>query len=473
MSGNTRPKLWPLHRVATVYLGMIIIVLCSSLFYTLHLLGDANSMMERSQKQAVLAIDEINEVLHTRIPFQQLLSEILTQSIIFEDQIELLVVSRHNDFTKVIDLNTSLHQSYLALLESERPFLSAELNQRLLENIATIVDLSGEIMGFKDHNELTQIYWDTQEVFSETVSDLHEAHLTLKLENDALRKLVGEQSYLVEQSLKESEAMHNRPIYFISGNILLSIILPVAFNIIFFYLLMCRISKLDQYVLDISQENFSLPPFRSKDKIGRLALRLNYLGKTIHQLLSTSREHAVKAEDEKNEAVMQARVDPLTGLYNRRYFNEVLERMPLDKQTNQQAFLIFLDLDNFKYVNDDLGHDAGDILLTVVATRLRNTLRPDDVIARIGGDEFAAIVFCDSKAMDIVASRILENISQPIEIYDSNVDVSVSVGISEINADTAPPLEVFKQADSAMYQAKKSGKNKYCYFTPKAAVNQA
>jgi diguanylate cyclase (GGDEF)-like protein len=162
----------------------------------------------------------------------------------------------------------------------------------------------------------------------------------------------------------------------------------------------------------------------------------------------------------------QAYHDPLTGLPNRTLFLEtVAERM--DGSSPRLPVVLFLDLDDFKVVNDTLGHDAGDRLLGDVAARLRNILRAGDIAARLGGDEFA-ILLDDPLGLGrakVVADRIIDVLRAPFALDGREITIGVSIGIADgrigISAD-----ELLRNADVAMYTAKATGKNRVIVFEP-------
>lgn len=156
--------------------------------------------------------------------------------------------------------------------------------------------------------------------------------------------------------------------------------------------------------------------------------------------------------------------DPLTGLSNRKFFTEQLyECLKWSQSNNFMLALLFIDLDGFKSVNDSLGHEMGDHLLVIIAQRLSNALRVSDIISRLGGDEFTVILqsIANVQIPATVAEKLLSVITEPIILDGHVINVSASIGISiyPINADNSETL--IKQADTAMYQAKHLGKNRY------------
>jgi diguanylate cyclase (GGDEF)-like protein len=160
--------------------------------------------------------------------------------------------------------------------------------------------------------------------------------------------------------------------------------------------------------------------------------------------------------------------DSLTGLLNRASLTERLTAsltLGADRRTTQEGVL-FIDVDDFKEVNDSLGHEGGDALLVQLANRLTDCARPQDLVARLGGDEFAiAVVAADaSAAASSLAERILSSLHQPFTLNNSSVVVSVSIGAAVRLAETADAAELLRNADFAMYMAKGSGKNRFQLF---------
>ncbi len=160
--------------------------------------------------------------------------------------------------------------------------------------------------------------------------------------------------------------------------------------------------------------------------------------------------------------------DVLTGLYNRVNFEEYLTHaLSLAKRTQTELAVLFIDLDRFKIINDTLGHDIGDEVLKVVALRLRKTFRESDFISRWGGDEFVAIVENVSRIEDIVtvATKVIETLQKPMEIKEHTLVVTASVGIARFPEAGEDANSLIKHADSAMYQAKDMGKNRFSCYT--------
>ncbi|WP_244291709.1 MULTISPECIES: EAL domain-containing protein [Vibrio] len=159
--------------------------------------------------------------------------------------------------------------------------------------------------------------------------------------------------------------------------------------------------------------------------------------------------------------------DYLTGLANGRLLNMYLKHTI--KQTSngtQLAALLYCDLDDFKRINDSLGHEAGDNLLKQISERLTSVVGKDDVVARHGGDEFTILLseYGTVEEIEAIANKLIEIISQPVVLGKKQFSVSASIGITMIPSDGLDVTTLIRNADMAMYAAKKDGKNNYCFF---------
>lgn len=188
-----------------------------------------------------------------------------------------------------------------------------------------------------------------------------------------------------------------------------------------------------------------------------------------NDLLSAARLAAIVMERENNQKRIRelAYTDALTGLSSRDYFYQSLdERMRTSQRNHQRFSLLYIDLDNFKGVNDSLGHDAGDLLLKESAERLREACRESDFIGRLGGDEFCIIIqdIADNLYSVKVAERCLQLMSQPLELESRVLTPSCSIGIAHYPNDGEDLQALVKAADTALYEAKKLGKNRFAFY---------
>ena len=173
-----------------------------------------------------------------------------------------------------------------------------------------------------------------------------------------------------------------------------------------------------------------------------------------------------KAEDIINTLAYH---DSLTGLPSRTLFNDRFAMAMADsKRNDKKTAVIILDLDHFKNVNDNFGHDVGDDLLKEVSGRLTSILRQTDTVCRMGGDEFALLI-SDASAREMieeVAQRILAAIGKPFSLHGVKEWISASLGIAIYPEDGENLETLFKHADIAMYEVKKVGRNNYLYYQP-------
>jgi diguanylate cyclase (GGDEF)-like protein/PAS domain S-box-containing protein len=166
--------------------------------------------------------------------------------------------------------------------------------------------------------------------------------------------------------------------------------------------------------------------------------------------------------------------DPLTDLPNRRLLLDYLRHAILaSTRTGQRGAVMFLDLDHFKRVNDDLGHSAGDELLQQVAQRLQTSVREGDIVARVGGDEFVLVMEAmglqDQEAAsraEAIANKVLQSLGQPYVLHGKTYTSTPSIGIMMFINDHESMEELLKKADSGMYQAKAAGRNRVRFFDP-------
>ena len=234
------------------------------------------------------------------------------------------------------------------------------------------------------------------------------------------------------------------------------------------YQIIRPIHRLRRLACEIGQGNWSVQvnEVNSRDEFGELATAFKEMAGNLQ--LSDERVRFL------------AYHDILTGLPNRAMFKEYVNRSIAHAKRKQQSLaILFLDVDNFKKVNDTLGHHAGDLLLQKVSERLTKVLRGDDyvsrgralehqdkILARLGGDEFIILLtdIQDSHAAGAVAQRLVDTLARPISVSEQECHVSASIGITLYPSDGIDTNELIKHADIAMYHAKAKGKNNYQFF---------
>ena len=192
---------------------------------------------------------------------------------------------------------------------------------------------------------------------------------------------------------------------------------------------------------------------------------------------NTRLEHEIAEHRRAEEALKESREqlahmathDPLTDLPNRRLYNERLQRaLSLAKRNNWHTAVMFLDMDNFKTINDTMGHEKGDEFIQAVAERLKGCLRESDTVARFGGDEFVFVLVNVATAKDAaaVAEKILKSLYDLFHSTEYPAQgVSASIGISLAPQDGDDPRKLLKRADEAMYRVKQRGKGTYGFYS--------
>jgi diguanylate cyclase (GGDEF)-like protein len=205
---------------------------------------------------------------------------------------------------------------------------------------------------------------------------------------------------------------------------------------------------------------------------------LSMLGRSLHvtivrmtEAFEVERQHLHQAlEVHQEEIAFQASHDALTGLPNRALIIDRIEQLlRRHERFGTEATVLFVDLDNFKAVNDNFGHSVGDHLLRAVAERVGRVLRESDTLGRLGGDEFIVVASCipPADAPELICRRILDALREPFELeMPGSGPISVTASIGVATGAQTPADEILKNADIAMYRAKREGKNRYVCFQP-------
>ena len=189
---------------------------------------------------------------------------------------------------------------------------------------------------------------------------------------------------------------------------------------------------------------------------------LNEANKTLEEKVKNRTKELEKSKNKLKKLALQ---DSLTGLYNRRYFEKIIEKLiNISKRTNEPLSLVIIDIDDFKKINDNYGHDTGDLVLKKLSSTLSEMLRKSDIISRIGGEEFAIVL--PNTSID-AACELCEKVRQEVEkinlgFNEENIlSFTISLGISNSCGNKEETFSsIFKRADEALYEAKNNGKNK-------------
>jgi diguanylate cyclase (GGDEF)-like protein len=211
-----------------------------------------------------------------------------------------------------------------------------------------------------------------------------------------------------------------------------------------------------------AQPNYKLRALQlgAKDFIGKPFEMAEVLAR-VHNMLEVRLLHVAACNHSKKLESL-ALNDSLTGLANRRLLTDRMSMSIVHARRNKSEMaVVYLDLDGFKQINDTFGHNIGDILLKMVAARLVATVREEDTVARVGGDEFIIVLWhvIDNNNAAKLALKLIEEVSQPYVIKNKQVNITISAGVSIYPIDGKDSDTLMINADRALYEAKRAGKN--------------
>ena len=269
----------------------------------------------------------------------------------------------------------------------------------------------------------------------------------------SLRAMGGEMRREVSANLAEAERARDSAVSMIGAVMLVGLVAVAGISVVLARSIRRPIKELNKGVDEFARGNLDhrVPIYRH-DELGMVVEMFNRM--------------AAAVQGGQKELAHQAFHDPLTDLPNRDLFKDrVGHALTRQIRDGKPLAVMFVDLDDFKTVNDSLGHAAGDQLLSWMAERLGRSVRPSDTVARLGGDEFAVLVEDMRGQRDaiLVADRIIEALTEPLAIDGKEIFVHASVGIA-ITYGSIEMDELLKNADVAMYAAKRSGKGRYEVF---------
>lgn len=228
-------------------------------------------------------------------------------------------------------------------------------------------------------------------------------------------------------------------------------------------------SEYERRIAELERENRILKQklARAEDNRSMLEEALETHSNTLkvrNSELEESRELIRKSEARYRNL---AHHDILTGLTNRIFLFEQMERvLSANKRTLTGGALMYADLDDFKPINDSFGHEAGDIVLKETANRLLSCVRKEDIVARIGGDEFAILIpgISDYSVLALIAERVIRAVQRSVVLEGRYYQTGISIGVSVYPADGNDPEKLLQNADLAMYSVKKSKSGGYCFY---------
>ncbi len=210
----------------------------------------------------------------------------------------------------------------------------------------------------------------------------------------------------------------------------------------------------DEIVLSFNLENFEREDAFDEESLQIAKLFANYVGMVF---LKIEQDEQIMQQQRMMEYLYNH--DALTGLLNRRAFEEYGEKLlALAKRERKKVALLFLDLLKYKRINDEYGHEMGDLVLKVLGSRLEKVFRESDVVSRFGGDEFVALLYdCDGNNLAQLLNRVFQIVEEPVRLDDKTFQVGVNIGVAIYPDDAQELDQLIRLADMAMYYAKKKG----------------
>lgn len=326
--------------------------------------------------------------------------------------------------------------------------LSKDVNAEIRINNKNL-DLKSDMQTLSDNKLLENIVINQND-------ENYYSNLFLNTDNQIVGIEVSLDKHILQDALNEIRIQIFLIIVIIV--LLMLFILRFLFNKLLgnsFKILMNQIQKIGKY--DYSDSEV----LKTGDELEVISKNVNNLALTL-----SAREKELQITND--NLLYSSNHDELTGLANRRYFlNELDFSIQEAKKNSKKVALLFIDLDYFKDINNTLGHNVGDLLLQIVATRLEELLDDLGMLVRLGGDEFVILVdnFFDEIMIENLAVNIRNLFKEKFEVLDSSLNVTASIGISIFPDNSSSGVELLKQSDLAMYHAKELGRDNYCFFS--------
>ena len=256
------------------------------------------------------------------------------------------------------------------------------------------------------------------------------------------------------------------PVFLIFGfypAINLSIVFMLTISVINYYFIQSDLQNLIYSFVPIFVSIWFIHIYET-----RLQHYVNLLKTSNHSLEETVHQRTKVLEDQRNILDHQAHYDALTNLPNRiKFQKEIQEVMYQARKTKNNFALLFIDLDQFKKINDSYGHDIGDQVIRIAASRIKKAMHKNNKLARLGGDEFTILVeaYKYTKDLEYLAQKVIQSIQEPIIIGNTTMFISCSIGVSLYPDDTILYQDMIKYADTAMYKAKELKRGQYTFYS--------
>ena len=358
--------------------------------------------------------------------------------------------------------------------------------QNLILVSKTVVDRIQPSLVFKDQASLNQIINDYTlqhsirliQVFDDKGNKISESKKNI--EHYSYLQNLFDQFFLrdaITMNVQHHDKNVGKVILYGSSNVIMMFIFKVFFGLCIGMMFMIlalwwSVNSTYRHIMESVTPIINIARLLSSQKAYNLRFpsndikEFNQLNTVFNQLLDEIQNWHIHLQNENSELSYQVQHDHLTELPNRNYFYQMLCKVYEDSQQRHSSALLFIDNNNFKAINDQYGHLAGDEVLKEMAQRLRNNIRQGDFVARLGGDEFAIILHSMYKTEHIisVAENLLKCCEEPLYYKDQDIHFSFSLGISFSNQANTPE-DLISQADQAMYKAKSVKHNWFIYHS--------
>ncbi|ORU94545.1 MAG: hypothetical protein A6F70_09130 [Cycloclasticus sp. symbiont of Bathymodiolus heckerae] len=306
--------------------------------------------------------------------------------------------------------------------------------------------------------------------------------------------LIGKDYFLAVRTRFDKQAAHTLAFDLLVSNFLIIgvLLLVILFTINFLVVrqIVKRVRVVNRALSKISRGDYDTPcAVTGNDEISQIANNVNQmkgqlaqrekelqhaydsLEEEVYKRTEKLQKEVERREEAEKELNVLATTDPLTKLPNRRLIDQYVERAIISSQrSGTLSAVLFLDFDNFKYVNDSLGHSAGDVLLKTIAFRISGAIRSSDIAGRFGGDEFVILLQhlkgerqAVAQHIQTIVESILEAVRAEIPLGDHVHHCTLSIGVTLSDEHSSVEM-MYKQADTAMYRAKDTGKNTFCFY---------
>jgi len=384
-------------------------------------------------------------------------------------------------------LSQSIRSQFISFKESKNellmntmmPVISLNLSLGLdsanEEYLESIVEQNGDLVFVRLLNSEGEVLYEYE---SDDLASIKEIKAFNRCKRDVKDSITQDSMATLELKFSNSEyeKMHNTNKR-IGWQITIISIVLLLFFLLFLKRIFRGLTLLTQSVLayDPKENNFNLKQSSKKDEVAliqnaivdmvnRITVYTEVLDNTNALLEEKVRQRTLELEESNRELKLLASVDPLTGLFNRRYFTKSSEQiLEIAKRNKTALSIIMLDIDDFKNVNDTHGHKCGDDVIVSVATIIKESIRKSDVACRFGGEEFVVLLpETDAKGAHAIAEKIrsLAQTRVACRVNSENILVSLSLGVSQYDTTKDESIEaIINRADSAMYASKEGGKN--------------